>query len=275
MSVEQAVLLLRQDPAQAERMRESFLFDPPEISARAFGASAEFAEVRRLIGLDLGRASVLDVGAGTGIASWAFANAGAGRVVALEPDPSDVIGQGAIRQACAGLNVEIESGAGEALGFSDGTFDLVYARQVLHHATDLDALLRECARVLVKGGVFLACREHVADDDAQLREFLDQHPVHALAGGEHAFPLKRYLAAMANAGLEHIVALGPWDSIINAYPTVKSEHERKTYARKALQERFGMLGRLAGLIPPVEKLAWKRIDAPHGGRLFTFFARKS
>jgi SAM-dependent methyltransferase len=152
------------------------------------------------------------VGAGTGIASYAFARSGAREVVALEPDPSDVIGQGAIRRLVGALPIVVEGGWGEALPFADGRFDLVYLRQVLHHARDLDALVRECARVAAPGGVVIATREHVVDDERQLAEFLATHPVHRLAGGEHAFALPAYVAAFRRAGLAPLRVLGPLDS---------------------------------------------------------------
>ena len=211
MTTEEAVLFLRRDPAEAENLRDAYLDGDVPGAARRFAASAEFAEALALVRGVEGK-SLLDVGAGTGIASWAFASAGARRVVALEPDPSDVVGQGAIRSLGRGDVIEIVGAWGEKLPFPDGEFDAVYARQVLHHARDLAALVRECARVLRPGGRLLACREHVVDDEAQLREFLASHPIHRLAGGEHAYPLERYVGAIEEAGLRLEKILGPGGS---------------------------------------------------------------
>lgn len=274
LTTEQAVLRLRDDPEFAPAMRNSYLDADVQGAARRFEASGEFAAIRRLVGDVVRGGTVLDLGAGTGIASRAFSKMGARQVLALEPDPSPVIGQGAIARACedvAGVNVV--SGYGESLPIRDGTLDLVYARQVLHHARDLPALVRECARVLRPGGTFLASREHVVDDDAQRAEFLEAHPIHRLAGGENAFSLPAYLSALRGAGFQVIAVLGPWDSVVNAFPCVDSDDEIPTFARRAFVSRFGWAGRLALLLPGGTRWARGWIDGPAPGRLYTFLCR--
>ena len=75
----------------------------------------------------------------------------------------------------------------EGLPFEDGAFDVVFARAVLHHTRDLNDACREMYRVLNPGGLFLGVREHVISREADLARFLEQHPLHRLYGGEHAF----------------------------------------------------------------------------------------
>ena len=79
-------------------------------------------------------------------------------------------------------------------------FDVVFARAVLHHTRDLDGACREMFRVLRPGGIFIAAREHVISKEADLGQFLDQHPLHHLYGGEHAFLLDRYIGALNERG---------------------------------------------------------------------------
>ena len=163
---------------------------------------------------------VLDVPAGNGIATYAFARAGF-RVVAVEPDPSTSVGRGAIVTSLSAENLEarIVDAFGEKLPFDSASFDVVYVRQGLHHARDLKAMLREYARVLRPGGVLLGCREHVVDDyGASLREFLDSQVDHQLYGGENAFTLADYRAAFFDAHLSIVEEIGPYDSPINLHP---------------------------------------------------------
>jgi SAM-dependent methyltransferase len=266
-----AYLELRADPATTALIHESYLDADTSAAARRFERSAELAAVRALLG-DVSGLTVLDLGAGNGIASVAFAKVGAAHVFALEPDASDTIGRAAIARVSAGLAVETLDACGEAIPLADGTVDLVYARQVLHHADDLERLVAECARVLRPGGTMLASREHVVDDDAQLREFLDAHPVHRLTGGEHAYSLPRYVSAFERAGLQIQKTLGPWDSVINAYPTVSSDEELAEFGRTIAAARLGRLGAAAVRVPLVEALVWRRLRRPRAGRLYTFLA---
>ncbi|MBA3331860.1 MAG: class I SAM-dependent methyltransferase [Actinobacteria bacterium] len=274
MTVVEAVRLLRRDPAHASRMHDAYITGDLRSDAQRFRASVEFAETLRLLGGDLAGRIVLDVGAGTGIASYAFASVGA-RVYALEPDPGGDLGRGAIAVVTADLDVEILAGVGETIPLGDAAADVVYARQVLHHAEDLPRLIRECARVLQPGGVLLACREHVVDDDEQLQEFLASHPVHQLAGGEHARPLRGYVTSITEAGLRLERTLGPLDSVINAFPAFRSEDELRRYPRALLTAKLGRLGALLGRVPAVQTLVRRRIGrlAPPG-RLYSFLATK-
>lgn len=268
-----AIRTLRQDPAFADLVRDAYLGRDVADSMRRFAESAEFHEVLTLLDGRLHGSTVVDIGAGIGIAAAAFQKAGAGRVIAVEPDPSDEVGRGAM--ARANVEIEVIAAVGEDLPLATGSVDIVYLRQVLHHSRDLDRLVAEAARVLRPGGLFLACREHVVDDQAQLRAFLSAHPVNRLAGGENAFPLDRYQASIVQAGFTLDRTIGPWESIINAFPVVRSTEELQKLPVARLERRFGPPGRLLGRIPAVRSLVWRRIDRPEPGRLFTFLAHKA
>jgi SAM-dependent methyltransferase len=274
MTTEEAIQHLRADPEYADLIRWSYLGPDTLEASERFGRSAEFERAEALVSGFRDR-QVLDLGAGTGIASRAIAEAGASRVIALEPDPSGVIGRGAIARVADREPIEIVDGTGENLPLPDASIDIAYARQVLHHAADLPAVGRELARVLRPGGVFLDCREHVVDDDEELAVFLSEHPVHRLAGGEGAYRLDEYLDAIHENGLRIRRVWGPYDSIINAFPALHSEAELAEFRRRVLGWPLASLGRLGGKLPVTSRLIQERL-APHTGpgRMYSFLAER-
>ena len=244
LSIDDAIRYLRSKPQHAGLVHNAYLGRDTSDSALRFAASGEFAAVQALLNGVAGK-TVIDIGAGTGIASYAFRKAGAERVYALEPDPSDEVGRGAMSRLPSLDGIIIVDGQGEAVALPDESVDIAYCRQVLHHVSDLEAFFREVRRILRPGGLFIGCREHVVDNDTQLSQFLARHPVHRLAGGENAYPLSRYLCSISDNDFKVELVLGPWDSVINAFPIVKSNHEIREIPSLLLQQRFGKLGGLA------------------------------
>jgi SAM-dependent methyltransferase len=274
MTTDDAIRQLRGDPNYDVLIRDAYLGRDVRDSTRRFSASGEFDEVRRILGRRVAGASVLDLGAGIGMASLAFAACGAARVVAVDPDPSDEVGRGAMARLATKGEFEIADGVGEKIPLDDASMDIVFCRQVLHHAQDLPQVLRECWRVLKPGGVLLACREHVVDNDEQLRQFLNDHPVNRLAGGENAHRLAEYLAAITRSGLVIDRVFGPWGSVINAFPVVRTQSELQAIPEARLVRRIGPLGHLAIHVPGVKAILWRRIDEPVPGRMYSFLAHR-
>ena len=174
-------------PTGSARTCSCLLLRPTGIgAAKRFWASEEWQSLRLFFPIKHGKA--LDVGSGMGIAAYALARDG-WQTTALEPDSSGLVGAEAIRSLArdAQLEIEVVEEWGEGLPFEDATFDLIHARQVLHHAHDLERFCSELARVLKPGGVLVATREHVISSPTQLPAFLDSHPLHNLYGGENAY----------------------------------------------------------------------------------------
>ncbi len=214
---EEAVRWLLAQPGQRQLVFDYFYDLPRAAAAARYARSAEWRAALALLPPRAGEA--LEVGAGHGIASVALAQAG-WHVTALEPDPSDLVGAGAIRQLAdeCGVALEVVEAFGEELPFADASVDLVLARQVLHHARDLGRLCHEVARVLRPGGTFLAIREHVISRRSDLPRFLKAHPLHHLYGGENAYLVDEYRGAILSAGLRIERQMASFDSAINYAP---------------------------------------------------------
>jgi len=260
---EEAVAWLRNQPNQADLVRACFYDDPLCAAAERYYMCSEWAAVRMLLTGRRGRA--LDLGAGRGISAYALARDG-WNVTALEPDPSAVVGASAIRALAheANLDIRVEQEWAESLPFPDASFDLVYGRQVLHHARDLRLLCREAARVLKPGGQFITTREHVISRHEDLQVFLNAHPLHKLYGGENAYLLSEYTSAIIAAGIRLDATLNPYQSDINLYP----ETTRSLKCRLARKFHLPQ-----GLIPEfLPKLIGAMSNAP--GRLYTFVGHK-
>jgi SAM-dependent methyltransferase len=214
---ENAVIWLRNQPGQRQLVLDAFYDDPLIAAAERYFRGSEWQAVSGLLQGRTGLA--LDVGAGRGIASYALAREGF-TVTALEPDQSAIVGAGAIRALAAetALPLRVVEEVSEQLPFADGTFDVVFARAVLHHSRDLDLACSEIYRVLRPGGILVAAREHVISRESDLGQFLQRHPLHHLYGGEHAFVLDRYIGALKTAGFDRLEILSPLQSPINLFP---------------------------------------------------------
>jgi SAM-dependent methyltransferase/glycosyltransferase involved in cell wall biosynthesis len=273
-SVDEVMTTLRSNPANSKFLRDAYLDEDVVGAAKRFDRSAEFCEVTRLLGSRI-KGRILDLGAGTGIASYAFARRGAAHVYALEPSGSELVGRGAISRLMDGLPIEVIAAYGEDIPLTDESVDVVYARQVLHHADDLCSLVEECGRVLRKGGMFLACREHVVNDEKQLGTFLSTHPLHALLNNESAFSVQTYLAAIDAAGLQVVRMLGPCDTVINSYPSTRTCEEFEDMIAGKLQRRLGRAGAIPLRIPGIEARLRAWLNHRGAGRMYTFVAEKS
>jgi ubiquinone/menaquinone biosynthesis C-methylase UbiE len=162
LSYEEATVELWKDEQHHQLMRDSYLDLNPVEAALRYRDSEEFAEIRRILSRRHTGKVVLDLGAGNGILSSALANCGY-RALALEPGNGVITGRQAMRtiQSAAEAPFEILEGWGENIPLADASVDVVIARQVLHHAQNLQKMCAEVYRVLKSGGFFLALREHV------------------------------------------------------------------------------------------------------------------
>lgn len=276
---EQAVEWLRNQPDKTDLVRACYYDDPLLESAKRFASSEEWQEVKKVLNGKKGKA--LDLGAGRGISSYALAVSG-WQVTALEPDDSDLVGTGAIHalSESSNLPITIVQGIAEEMDFGDGIFDLVYTREVLHHARDLKEMCHQAALALKPGGIFLACREHVISHKNDLPAFLNAHALHNLYGGENAYLLEEYLVAIRASGMHIKEVLGSHDSVINYFPQTKAQilktiqspltkYLGTTLTRLLLHQNLPWTTFINKLLA---KWASKKNNTP--GRLYTFICEK-
>lgn len=284
MNWEETIIYARTRDEYRQLIEDAYLGEDLKRNVENFMRSEEFAETLKLIKTCYPKdgaertLSLLDLGAGNGISSIAFALNGF-RVTAVEPDPSATVGAGAINQLkeIYGLpTLELSSFYGESLGFPDASFDVVYARQAMHHAADLEKFVKETSRVLKPKGLLITCRDHVVNDEKQKEEFLKAHPFQKFYHGENAFSREEYKQAFSKAGLNVLKELGHLDSVINYGPQSKEEITlgfKKTLEQKLKLKVFN--GRffdrwIFGFFK------WKTDNLSHfAGRLYSFIAQKN
>jgi len=276
---EDSVNWMRDQKEYAEFVKLCYLDRDNLEAAKRFAASEEFQEVSKLLQLNChtSPAQVLDLGCGNGIASYAFASLGC-QVTAVDPDNSDDVGLAAahrLRTQITDGSISTIQSTAESLPIPDNTFDVIYERQALHHFSDLVQGLTECTRVLKPGGLFLATREHVVDDAQQLEEFLCEHILHQMHGGERAYSVTHYISSLQKAGLILKQRIAPMDSVINHFPSSNADvHGAMCHWYSS---KFGnVIGSLAGQMPLAEA-AYRRLRSLRNqspGRLYSFLCTK-
>ena len=284
MNWEETILHARNTEEYKQLIEQAYLDADLARNVENFIRSDEFLETLNLIGKYFqreeasGKIKILDIGAGNGISSIAFALKGFS-VVSVEPDPSNTVGFGAInflKNEYGLTDLFIDSSYGESLAFNDESFDIVYARQAMHHAQDLDLFVSEAARVLKKNGLFITCRDHVANDAKQKEIFLKTHPLQKFYHGENAFSIDEYQQAFFNAKLNVIAQFGHLDSVINYNPQTKNSivNEFREVLENKLHFKIPNQTHLNKFIFWLFK--WKTNNLHNfAGRLYSFIAQKS
>ncbi|WP_221394281.1 bifunctional 2-polyprenyl-6-hydroxyphenol methylase/3-demethylubiquinol 3-O-methyltransferase UbiG [Dyadobacter sp. NIV53] len=255
MNWHETIISIRQNPEYDDLVRLAYFDEDLILNSERFSSSEEFEETLKLLKKYAPNGqSILDIGAGNGISSINFAKKGY-EVTAVEPDPSDTVGANAIRILKKHYelnNLSIHEKYAEEIGFENGSFDIVYVRQAMHHAYQLPKFISECARVLKPGGILFTARDHVIYNDADKKWFLKMHPLHKFYGGENAFTAEEYKTAMTDAGLQIRHEMKFYDSPINYFPITtesisKFKENRLSYFKSILSNRIGFIANIPGI----------------------------
>jgi ubiquinone/menaquinone biosynthesis C-methylase UbiE len=287
MTWHETIEYIRTQPEYADLVKLAYFDEYLELNVERFGASEEFRETLILIrDYSPSAKNILEIGAGNGIAAINFALAGYA-VTVVEPDDSTTVGAQAIERLVEHYqlkNVTVHQNYAEEIGFEDGAFDIVYIRQAMHHAYDLQKFVAESARVIKKGGFLMTVRDHVIFDENDKKWFLEMHPLQKFYGGENAFTAEEYKNAMRAAGLSILKELKFYDSIINYFPIDISgrrlnsfEYDRQM--KQALRKKISILAELPFVLDLYKlknagKMQEVEDESKIAGRMYSYIAKK-
>lgn len=287
MTWEETIEYIRKEPEYANMVEKAYFDEDLMLNINRFSKSEEFEKTLELIKTHQPNAKkILDIGCGNGISAINFAIKGF-TVTAVEPDPSNTIGAGAIRklkEINQLKNIEIHEALAEDINFEDSLFDVVYIRQAMHHAMDLNKFIKEAVRVLKPNGLLLTIRDHVIFNEKDKEWFLENHPLQKFYGGENAFTPQEYKNAIQSAGGTILKELKYYDSVINYFPTTTNEinQKEKQYYQSFklhLKQKIGFLANFP-LVFELYKFV-KGIDASKQfdekkvpGRMYSYIALK-
>ena len=217
---EKTINSLKRDKNYKDIIKSCYYDDPIEGAIKRFEDSKEWESLtKELENKQITKGKVLDFGSGRGISSIALAKI-KWEVYAVDENDGDNAGLNSLVKIKNDLNLRIilNKANFEKLPYQDNFFDLVYARQSLHHSKDLKASCVEIHRVLKKGGIFISLRDHVIDKNLDKEVFLKNHPLHKYTQDENAFLLSEYLDSFKYSGFKILKILKTYSSALNYDP---------------------------------------------------------
>ncbi len=269
MSWEETIVHIREQSDYRQLVEDAYYSKDPLKSFQKFYQGEEYHATKACFekyGSFLGY-KILDLGAGHGMSSVALAKDGYD-VCAVEPDDSSIVGVSAILKLQSLVEVppfKVIQSKVENLEIEEGSFDIVYARQAMHHADHLNNFVKKAYTCLKPGGLFMTARDHVINE-GQLDEFQKTHSLHKFYQGEVAYTLKEYLSAFRESEFKLKKVFKPYDSPINYYPKTTDQLKEKVS-----KLTFGQSSEI--IFKCAQKyLNYKNRNIP--GRLYSFILEK-
>lgn len=189
-----------------ERYRDQFLALPEGDGSELYthgafrniaGLAAQYKDFVGRIGLNAGEA-VLEIGADSCWSVAGFARRGC-RCVALDINHHLIVSDLFMKEY--GVYFERVLADMNHLPFLDGSFDVVFCSQVLHHSTDLAGTMKEISRVLKPGGRLALFSEPMFGLLFSWRRLLYGREARKLGIEERIYSIGQWLAAMRAVGL--------------------------------------------------------------------------
>ena len=182
------------------RQYEAQRAHPPEVSAQIGTAVARVAGAG---------AKVLEIGVGTGRIGWPVAAAGC-HVVGFDIS-SDMLREVMRGERPSSASLSLLQADMHTMPFVDGMFDAVMAVHVLHLAKDWQKVVREIARVLHPGGVFIQGDDWI-DPQSVVGRLRDELRLRAIAMSPNMRPpaagvsKEQLLAELGGDEVTHVTA---------------------------------------------------------------------
>ncbi len=284
---DETIRYIRTQPEYATLVEKAYFEEDLKLNVERFRASDEYKETLQLLKQYAPSAkTLLDIGSGNGISAISFALDGF-QVTVSEPDPSDTVGAGAIRILKEIYGIEdlvVYEEFAENISFPNGLFDIVYVRQAMHHAYDLNKFIKNLSSLLKPKGILATIRDHVIYDEKDKIWFLENHPLQKFYGGENAFTSEQYREAFKQAELSLLLELKYYDSVINYFPTTKSSIiEKMEKAEKDVENNLNKKIGFLSKISVVKKWYKKRLnfnrenmfnEVKIPGRMYSYITQK-